>query len=80
MMVRGHRVITDEPQGICIGFRPAGVEYDSFDVYDNGGRNAFYQRDYIVVTDLEEVGGEAPADLMVWRTPDEFNTWREEMG
>jgi hypothetical protein len=78
-MIKGYRVITDEPQGICLGFKPKGWTYDVFDVHDSGGYNAFYQQNHIIVSDVEELGGEAPADLMVFRTKEEFKIWEEEM-
>ena len=78
-MIKSYRVITDVPQGICLGFEPKGWVSDVFYVHDNGGHNAFYQQDHIVVSYVEELGGEAPADLMVWRTQEEFTIWEEEM-
>jgi hypothetical protein len=78
-MIKGYRVITDVPQGICLGFMPEGFVFDVFDVHDNGGYNAFYQQDHIIVSYVEELGGEAPADMMVWRTYEEFKIWKEEM-
>ena len=78
-MRKGYRIITDVPQAICLGFKPEPFVYDEFDVHDNGGYNAFYQQDHIIVTDEEEVGGEAPADLMVLRNKKEFKIWKEEM-
>ena len=29
------RVITDEPIGICVGFRPSGVEFDEYELVEN---------------------------------------------
>lgn len=79
-MIKGYRITTDVPQAICLGFKPKGFEYDEWDVHDKGGYNAFYQHDcYIIVTEEEEVGGEAPADMMVFRTKKEFKSWKEEM-
>jgi hypothetical protein len=84
---RGYRVVTDVPQGICVGFEPEGYECDSWDLDDRGGRNVFYMDTYIIISDKETLEGEKgandfvswPADLMVWRSGLEFEKWEREM-
>jgi hypothetical protein len=76
--MKAYRVTTDEPQGVCIGFKPALTECDEFDLLcDNGG-------DFVHIGDgtlrINRLPEGAEPDLMIWRTPDEFDEWAEEMG
>jgi len=76
---RGYRVVTDVPQGICVGFQPEGYECDSWDLEDRGGYNAFYMDHHIIISDEDMISGQAPVDLMVWRSGLEFDIWQREM-
>ena len=78
----GYRVVTDEPQGVTIGFEPPkGVDYDVFEIVsDDGGDNVFVTGDgNMIISSEQEMGGQYPEpDLMVWRSPEEFNEWYRE--
>ena len=75
--LRVYRVITDEPQGVCIGFEPELVKYDTFCLdEDNGGDFVhILYNGTILINKLPE---DAEPDLIVWRTQEEFLSWMEE--
>ena len=89
MTVKAFRVVTDEPQGVCVGFKPAGPESDRFIVEDDdGGRYVFINDDGIRMMIRKRRQNKSPEegwpewpepDLMVWRTRADFLAWwREE--
>jgi hypothetical protein len=79
VMAKAYRVITDEPQGICIGFIPDGVESDEYDlVSDDGGQ--YVRIDGHNLSIISDQGQATEPELMIWRTPEQFNLWMQEIG
>lgn len=82
--MKAYRVITDEPMGICVGFKPEKWVTDEFDVVsDDGGSNVFITGGLITISSKSTLHWRdfyQEPDLVVWRTPEQFAQWEEEMG
>lgn len=93
--MKAYRVTTDEPQGICVGFKPALTDCEEFELveYDYPAESELYvfisldTKDLAITVDdnFNRRKGHwpdwsEPQDLMIWHTPDEFDAWAEEVG
>lgn len=85
-MAKAFRVVLDEPVGICVGFKPkqTDLNMDEYELLsDDKGSNVFILDGKIVVSksgdlhNYEQTQYPEP-DLLIWRTPDEFNEWYDE--
>lgn len=76
-----YRVVTDEPVGVAIGFEPAGFGYDKFVLKsDDGGENVYIDSGEITISKDSNLGEQYPEpDLLIWRSPEEFEEWKSEM-
>jgi hypothetical protein len=90
--MKAYRVITDEPQGICIGFKPEFIHhYDEFELveYDYPAESELYvfinlDSTKMAITTDNKYGHKVDwveyfePDLMIWHRPDEFSAWAKE--
>lgn len=73
------RVITDEPQGFCIGFDPGTKNQDRWEVAEDIGDVPFIGNDgRLFLLTKEHVKVPEGTDMLIWRTPEEFAKWAED--
>ncbi len=82
MIKEAYRVITDEPQGLCVGFCPTGEGFETEELHlmsDDGGDHVFVDGHQCFIASQDCVLGRYDEpDMLIWRSEAEFNEWRTE--
>jgi hypothetical protein len=90
MTDKAYRIITDEPQGVCIGFCPMGEGFEVEELRllsDSGGVYVFIDGDSCFIADQScvhhvldgyQVCVYSEPRFPIWRSETEFNKWRNE--
>lgn len=82
MWVPGYVVILDEPQGLCVNFKPKGdeIEVDKYTIVSDDGGEFYKYLDGAKIAIVREWDDDCePQDNYIWRSEAEFNEWLEEM-
>lgn len=77
--MKAYRVVRDVPIGVAVGFKPEGEWTDEYElVSDSGGEFVFIYGSRMGIKDSSAI--QAEPDLHVWRSPEEFAEWKQDMG